>query len=69
MRPVEVFRLEVWALPSRRTEMPQKSRQAAVLIAEGTKISDVVRTIGVIQVPQFQQPLVTRGAALTIVTA
>lgn len=66
MRPVEVFRLEVWALPSRRTEMPQ---QAAVLIAEGTKISDVVRTIGVIQVPQFQQPLVMRSSALKIFTA
>lgn len=46
--------------------MPQ---QAAVLIAEGTKISDVVRTIGVIQVPQFQQPLVMRSSALKIFTA
>jgi transposase-like protein len=49
---------------SRRTEMPKKTykpeeivaklRQADVLIAQGSKIPDVVRTIGVTQVTYYR---------------
>ena len=52
-----MVRLEVWILPEedyKPEEIVSKLRQADVLIAQGSKIPDVVRTLGVTQVTYYR---------------
>jgi putative transposase len=58
-----VVRLEVWALPSRRTtiakkhkpeEVVAKLRQVDVLTSQGAPIADAIRSIGVTEVTYYR---------------